>query len=92
MYVGFGNASGKVEPFDITLLAAKGSLYLTRPTLFAYTAERKDLLASAAALFDVIANGVVKVHICARFSLSDARKAHEYLESRQSTGSILLVP
>ncbi len=91
-YVGFGNASGKAEPFDITLLAAKGSLYLTRPTLFTYTARRDDLLASAAALFDVVQKGAVKINITQRFALADASKAHEYLESRVSTGSLLLMP
>ena len=92
MYVGFGNASGKPEPFDITQLATKGSLYLTRPTLFAYTAKRTELLASATALFDVVAKGAVKIHISKRFPLANAREAHEHLESRQSSGSLLLMP
>ena len=92
MYVGFGNASGKPEPFDITQLAAKGSLYLTRPTLFAYTAKRAELLACAANLFDVVTDGAVKIHISKRFPLANARAAHEHLESRQSSGSLLLMP
>lgn len=92
MYVGFGNASGKTEPFDIAQLASKGSLYLTRPTLFTYTAARSDLLASAAALFDVVAAGAVKINITERFALAEARKAHDLLESRRSQGSILLMP
>jgi len=92
MYVGFGNASGKAEPFDIGQLAAKGSLYITRPTLFTYTAARSDLLDSAATLFEAVSQGAVKIHISERFRLSEARRAHEYLESRQSTGSLLLMP
>jgi NADPH2:quinone reductase len=92
MYVGFGNASGKVEPFDIGQLATKGSLYITRPTLFTYTAKRSDLLASATTLFDAVSQGAVKIHISERFSLAEARRAHEHLESRQSTGSLLLMP
>ena len=63
MMVSFGNASGPVPPFDPGLLAAKGSLFLTRPSLMAYTAERADLLASAAELFDVVASGAVKIEV-----------------------------
>ena len=92
MYVAFGNASGKQDPFDIAQLSVKGSLYLTRPTLFTYTAKRADLLASSAALFDVVAKGAVKIHVSKRFALADARQAHEHLESRQSFGSLLLMP
>ena len=91
-YVGFGNASGKPEPFDVTLLSTKGSLYLTRPTLFTYTAKREDLLASAAALFEVVQNGAVKITISKRFALAEASSAHEHLESRASTGCLLLMP
>jgi NADPH2:quinone reductase len=92
MYVGFGNASGKPEPFDITQLASKGSLYVTRPTFFTYTASRADLLASAAGLFDAVTSGAVKIHVSRRFALSEAREAHAHLESRQSSGSLLLMP
>ncbi len=92
LYVGFGNASGKPEPFDITLLGAKGSLYVTRPTLFTYTAERADLVQSARALFDVVERGALKVEISRRFALGEAAQAHAHLESRASTGSLLLVP
>jgi NADPH:quinone reductase len=91
-YVGFGNASGKPEPFDVTLLSTKGSLYLTRPTLFTYTAKREDLLASAAALFDVVQKGDVKINVSKRFALAEASSAHEHLESRASTGCLLLMP
>ena len=92
MYIGFGNASGKPDPFDISQLAPKGSLYLTRPTLFTYTAAREDLLSSAANLFEVVSQGAVKIHISKRFSLADAPLAHGHLESRQSSGSLLLLP
>lgn len=92
LYVGFGNASGKPDPFDIAQLATKGSLYVTRPTLFTYTASRDELVASAAALFDVVQKGAVKVNISRRFPLANAAAAHEHLESRGSTGSLLLMP
>jgi len=92
LYVGFGNASGKPEPYDITQLGPKGSLYLTRPTLFTYTASRSDLLASAAGLFEVVGQGAVKIHISKRFRLIEAPAAHEHLESRLSSGSLLLMP
>ena len=92
MYIGFGNASGKPEPFDITQLATKGSLYLTRPTLFNYTAKRSELVASATSLFDVVTKGAVKIHVSEKFPLSKARDAHAHLESRKSSGSLLLMP
>lgn len=92
MLVEFGNASGKPEPFDVNLLSAKGSLFLTRPTLFTYTAERTDLLAGAAALFDVIRRGVVKVHVSLRLPLREAADAHRRLEARETSGSIVLLP
>jgi NADPH2:quinone reductase len=92
LYVGFGNASGKPEPFDIAQLAVKGSLYITRPSLFTYTSNRDDLVASAAALFDVVQRGAVKVEISRRFALANAAAAHAHLESRGSTGSLLLMP
>lgn len=90
MFVGFGNASGKPEPFDMQILSLKGSLYLTRPTLMTYTAAREDLLASARALFDVIESGAVKIPIHQRFALEDAADAHRALESRATTGSTIL--
>ncbi|MCB9646661.1 MAG: quinone oxidoreductase [Deltaproteobacteria bacterium] len=92
MYVGFGNASGKPEPFDMGLLAQKGSLYLTRPTLFTYVQAREELLASAAAVFDVIARGAVKVEINQRWPLEQAADAHRALEARATTGASLLIP
>jgi len=90
--VGFGNASGKPEPFDIARLAQGGSLYLTRPTLFDYVATRQELLASASALFDVLAAGVVKVEVRQRWPLSQAEAAHRALEGRATSGSTILVP
>lgn len=92
LFVGFGNASGKPDPFDMAALAAKGSLYLTRPTLNAYTATRAELLASATAFFDVVRAGAVKLEIRQRFPLADAAAAHRALESRATTGSTLLLP
>lgn len=91
-YVGFGNASGKPEPFDMGLLAQKGSLYVTRPTLMTYTASREELLASAAALFEVLRSGALQVHIGARFPLERVADAHRQLEGRATMGSLLLLP
>ena len=89
MMVSFGNASGKPEPFDIALLAQKGSLYLTRPTLINYIATRDALLASANSLFQAIRGGM-KIEIGQRFPLAEAAQAHRALESRSTTGSTLL--
>jgi NADPH2:quinone reductase len=92
MMVVFGNASGAVPPFDVGLLAAKGSLFLTRPTLATYTAKREDLVASAHALFDVVRKGAVKIEVNQRFPLKDAAEAHRALEARRTTGSTVLLP
>jgi NADPH2:quinone reductase len=92
MWVSFGNASGPVEPFSILTLAQKGSLFATRPTLGTYVAERKDLLATANDLFEVVASGKVKIPVNQRYALKDARKAHEELEGRGTTGSSILLP
>jgi NADPH:quinone reductase len=89
MLVSFGNASGKPEPFDVALLAQKGSLYVTRPTLFSYVATREALLESASALFRAIRDGL-KIEIGQRFPLAQAEAAHRALESRSTTGSTLL--
>ncbi|HJS85794.1 MAG TPA: quinone oxidoreductase [Acetobacteraceae bacterium] len=88
----FGNASGPVPPFDISVLSAKGSLYLTRPTLATYTAKRADLEAAAKELFDVVGVGAVKIQVNQTFPLKDAAKAHEALEARRTTGSTVLLP
>lgn len=90
--VSFGNASGKPPPLDLGVLAAKGSLYVTRPTLMTYTATRRELLDSAAAVFDEIAAGRLQVRIGARWPLAEVAQAHRALEGRKTTGSSLLVP
>lgn len=92
LFVGFGNASGKPDPIDMGVLAQKGSLYLTRPTLFTYTHSRAELLESATALFNVVAQGAVQVEVNQRWPLADAAAAHRALESRQTTGSSVLLP
>lgn len=90
MMASFGNASGPVEPFDALLLARKGSLFLTRPTLYDYTLDPADLQDSARALFGVIAGGKVKIEIGQRFGLREAAEAHRALEARETTGSTVL--
>ena len=92
MLVSFGQSSGKIDPFDIGILSAKGSLYVTRPTLMTYTASRADLERSAQALFDVVAGGAVRITVNQTFPLAEAANAHRALESRQTTGSTILVP
>jgi NADPH2:quinone reductase len=90
--VTYGNASGPVDPFAPGILAQKGSLFLTRPTLGHYTRTPQELQETADDLFAVIANGAVKIAINQRFALKDAAKAHEALTSRQTTGATVLVP
>lgn len=92
LMVSYGNASGPVAPISPLLLSQKGSLFLTRPTLMAYTAKREDLLATAADLFAVIRSGAVKVRIEATWPLREAAAAHLALESRKTTGSTVLLP
>jgi len=92
MMVSFGNASGPVPPFEAGILAAKGSLFLTRPTLMTYTAQRADLVASAAELFAVVAKGVVKIEVRQTYPLAETAQAHRDLEARQTTGSTVLLP
>jgi NADPH2:quinone reductase len=92
MMVSFGQSSGKIESFDTGLLAAKGSLFLTRPTLMTYTANRDDMLAMAGELFDVVGSGKVKVEVSKTYPLSQAAQAHRDLESRVTTGSLVLLP
>lgn len=92
LMVSYGNASGPVAPFDLGVLGAKGSLYLTRPTLPTYVAKREDLERVAGDLFDVVASGAVKIQVNQTFPLKDAAKAHIALESRQTTGSTVLIP
>lgn len=90
--VSFGNASGPVPPVDLALLATKGSLFLTRPSLATYTAKRAALTAAAADLFAVVAAGKVKINIGRTFPLSAAAEAHRALEARETTGSTILLP
>ncbi|HEY6559541.1 MAG TPA: quinone oxidoreductase [Polyangiaceae bacterium] len=92
LMVTFGNASGKPDPVDPQVLAAKGSLYLTRPTLFSYISTRAELLDSANALFSVMRAGVVKLSSGGRWPLDEAADAHRALEARKTTGSLLLIP
>lgn len=92
MMVLFGAASGPVPPFDLGLLAKMGSLFITRPTLFTYSAKRPDLLAMASDLMDVVGNGTVKVEINQRYALKDAQAAHRDLEARKTTGSSIMLP
>ena len=88
----FGNASGAVPAFDLGQLAAKGSLFVTRPTLDTYTATRADLVATADELFDMVARGIVKIEINQTYALKDAAQAHRDLEARKTTGSTVLIP
>ncbi len=92
MLVSFGNASGPVPPVPPLTLSRGGSLYLTRPTLFDYTATIEELDASAAALFEMVRSGAVKVEIGSELPLAEARRAHEALEARETIGATLLVP
>jgi NADPH2:quinone reductase len=91
-FVSFGSASGPIKAFDINLLQFKGSLFATRPTLNHYAAKREDLLAISADLFDKVGSGAVKIPVNQKYALKDARKAHEDLESRNTTGSSILIP
>ncbi len=92
MMVNFGSGSGPVPPFDLSVLAAKGSLFLTRPTLMTYTAKRADLVAMAKELFEVVQSGKVKIEINQTYALKDATKAHQDLQGRKTTGSTVFLP
>ena len=92
MMVSFGNASGPVPPFEPGILAAKGSLFLTRPSLMAYTAERADLVASATELFEAVVGGAVKIEVRQTYPLAETAQAHRDLEARRTTGSTVLLP
>ncbi len=92
LLVSFGNASGAPEPFDLQELSVRGSLYVTRPTLLSYTATTEELRASAAAVFDRVLDGTLQVTINQRYSLDQVVQAHRDIESRQTTGSSLIVP
>ncbi|EYS93359.1 quinone oxidoreductase [Cupriavidus sp. SK-4] len=90
--VSFGNASGPVPPFDLSVLGNKGSLRLTRPTLMTYVVHRELLEPMVADLFDAVATGKVKIDIRQRYALSEVAQAHRDLESRKTTGSTILLP
>lgn len=88
----FGQSSGPVPPLDLGVLAAKGSLFVTRPTLMTYTAKREDLVSNAQELFEVVAGGAVRIELNQRYALKDAVQAHLDLEGRKTTGSTVLIP
>ena len=92
LMVSFGQASGAIPPFDPALLGAKGSLYLTRPSLFTYTASRADLVASAAELFEAVRTGALTIEINQTLPLADTAEAHRALEGRTTTGATVLLP
>lgn len=92
LMVSYGNASGPVAPVEPALLAAKGSLFLTRPSLATYAAKRPDLVATANDLFEVVKSGAVKIRVNQTFPLREAAAAHEALEARKTTGSTVLIP
>jgi len=92
LMVSFGNASGPVPPLELRELAQRGSLFVTRPTLFTYTAARAELLAMAAELFAVVTSGQVKIEINQTYALKDAAQAHADMAARKTTGSTLLIP
>ncbi len=92
LLVSFGNSSGAVPAFEPGILAGKGSLYLTRPTLAHYVRTAQELQETADDLFAVIASGAVKIAVHQRFRLAEARKAHEALHSRHTTGATVLIP
>ena len=88
----FGNASGPVPPQNLGILASKGSLYVTRPTLATYIASRADLVKRSTDLFNVVKSGKVKIETTKKYKLADAAQAHRDLEGRQTTGSVVLIP
>ena len=92
LFVSFGQSSGPIPPFSMAMLAQKGSLFATRPTVFTYIARRVDLEALAAALFDVVGKGVVRIEISQRHALADAAQAHADIEARRTTGTSVLIP
>jgi NADPH2:quinone reductase len=92
LMVSFGNASGAVPPVNLGILSAKGSLYVTRPTLATHIATRADLVKRSKDLFEVVKSGKVKIETTARYKLADAQAAHRDLEGRKTTGSVVLVP
>lgn len=92
LMVSFGNASGKPDPFDVLELSKKGSLYLTRPTLYHYTRNRQEILDSAARYLAMLEKGHINIQVGESFALSDVAKAHDYLVQRNRIGSPVLIP
>jgi NADPH2:quinone reductase len=92
LMVSFGNSSGPVSPVSLGILGAKGSLYVTRPSIMTYTAKREDLTGGAQALFDIVLSGAVKITINQTYPLAEAAQAHRDLEARKTTGSTILLP
>ena len=92
MFASYGSASGPIEAFNINLLSAKGSLFVTRPTLFSYIAKREALDAMARDLFRAVSSGALKIPIHRRFKLEDVAEAHRALEGRETTGASILIP
>jgi NADPH2:quinone reductase len=88
----FGAASGPVPPLNVMTLQAKGSVYVTRPTLFTHLATRESTQAMADELFEVVGSGEVKIRIDQRYALADVAQAHRALEARKTTGSSVLIP
>ncbi|HWV63697.1 MAG TPA: quinone oxidoreductase [Oxalicibacterium sp.] len=92
MMVSYGSASGPVPPFSLNELASRGSLFITRPSLFSYTARRDDLEMMAAELFGMVEGGKIGIEVNQRYALQDAAQAHRDLEARKTTGSTILIP
>ena len=92
LLVSFGNASGPVPPIEPLLLSQKGSLYITRPVLWHYTARREDLLALGGELFEMVGSGKIKIEVNQTYALADVARAHGDLEARRTTGSTILLP
>ena len=92
MWVLFGQSSGVIQNFEMSILAQKGSLFATRPTLFVYAAKREALETMAAELIDVVKRGIVKIEVKQEFPLAEAADAHRALEGRQTTGATVLIP
>ncbi|MEP2705480.1 MAG: quinone oxidoreductase [Roseibium sp.] len=92
LWVSFGQSSGPITDFNLALLAQKGSLFATRPTLFSYIATRQDLETTSSELFDVVSKGIVKIGVNQEYRLADAAQAHTDLEGRKTTGTTVLIP
>jgi NADPH2:quinone reductase len=92
LMVSFGNASGAPEPLDLQVLSAKGSLFITRPTLLSYTADSEELRQSARDVFDRVREGTLAVEVNQRYALADIEQAHRDLEGRRTSGSTVILP